>query len=80
MFHTNTLNDFHSMLAALPNRCNYSGFYLFLGEKIRVEIDGGWGSVAEGRCSLGGLGACPPEMFSNLEPSKSDSEAFSRQF
>ena len=48
-----------------------------MGEKIRVEIDGGQGSVAEGRHFVGGCGGMPPQkIFKNFEPSKSDSEAF----
>ena len=34
-----------------------------LGGKIRVEIDGGQGSAAEGRCFLGGSGGMPPRKF-----------------
>ena len=34
-----------------------------LGGKIRVEIDGGQGSAAEGRCFLGGSGGMPPRKY-----------------
>ena len=46
-----------------------SGFYLgffVLGRRSELKLMVGRGSVAKGRCFLGGLGACPPQKIFNI--------------
>ena len=57
-----------------------------LGEKIRLEIAGGWGGGGGGGCShrlefsRGVWGHVPPEKFCHFEPCESGSETVLRSW